>query len=59
MSSKARLFLLFAVIAFVVGGLRFVPSLGISSGVTDFATGLGVGLLIGALVTWQVERDVS
>jgi hypothetical protein len=59
MSSKARLFLLFAVIAFIVAGLRFVPSLGISSGITDFAGGLGVGFLIAALVNWQLERDVS
>jgi TRAP-type C4-dicarboxylate transport system permease large subunit len=59
MSSKARLFLLFAVIAFVIAGLRFMPSLGISSRVTDFAGGLGVGFLIGALVNWTLERDVS
>jgi hypothetical protein len=59
MSSQARLFLLFAVIAFVIAGLRFVPSLAISRGITDFATGLGVGLLIGVLVTWQVDRNVS
>jgi hypothetical protein len=59
MSSKARVFLLFTVIAYVVAALRFVPSLGISRGVTDFATGLGVGLLFGVLVTWKVERDAS
>lgn len=59
MSSKARVFLLFTVIAFVVAGLRFVPSLAISRGVTDFATGLGAGLLIGVLVTWQAERDAT
>jgi hypothetical protein len=59
MSSKAKLFLLLTVIAFIVAGLRFVPSLAISRGVTDFATGLGVGLLIGVLVTWHVERDIT
>jgi hypothetical protein len=47
---------LFAVIAFVVGALRFVPSLAISLGVTHFATGFGVGLLVAALVTWVAER---
>ncbi|HEV7427399.1 MAG TPA: hypothetical protein VGQ46_13625 [Thermoanaerobaculia bacterium] len=57
MSSKAKLFLVLTVIAFIVAGLRFVPSLAISRGVTDFATGLGVGLLIGVLVTWQAERN--
>jgi hypothetical protein len=59
MSSKARLFLLFAVIAFIVAALRFVPSLGISIGVTHFAAGLGVGFLIAALLNWQLERDVT
>jgi hypothetical protein len=59
MSWKGRVLLLFTVIAFVVAGLRFVPSLAISRGITDFATGFGVGLLIAFLVTWQVERDVS
>jgi hypothetical protein len=59
MSSKARLFLLFAVIAFVIGALRFVPSLPISRSVTDFAAGFGVGLLIAALVTWQAERGAT
>jgi TRAP-type C4-dicarboxylate transport system permease large subunit len=59
MSSKARLFLLFAVIAFIVAGLRLVPSLGVSGRVTDFAGGLAVGFLFGALVNWQLERDGS
>jgi len=59
MSSKTGILLLFTVIAFVVGALRFVPSLSISRGVTDFATGFGVGLLIAALVTWQAERDAT
>ena len=57
--SSARLFLLLAVIAFIVAGLRFVPSLGMSIGVAHFAGGLGVGFLIAALVNWQLERDVS
>jgi hypothetical protein len=56
MSWKAGLLLLFAVIAFVVAALRFVPSLAISPGVTHFAAGFGVGLLIAALVTWVAER---
>jgi hypothetical protein len=56
MSSKVRVFLLFTVIAFVVAALRFVPSLAISRGVTDFAGGAGVGLLFGTLVTWGAER---
>jgi len=56
MSVKARVLLLFAVIAFLAGCLRFVPSLAISRGVTDFATGLGVGLLIGVLVLWSMDR---
>jgi hypothetical protein len=50
---------LFAVIAFVVGALRFVPSLVVSRGVTNFAAGFGVGLLIAALVTWQAERGAT
>ena len=56
MSTKARVFLIFTVIAFAVSALRFVPSLAISRGLTDFAGGLGVGLLIGVLVTWSAER---
>jgi hypothetical protein len=57
MSVKVRVLLFFSVIALVAGCLRFVPSLAISRGVTDFATGLGVGLLIGVLVLWSMERD--
>jgi hypothetical protein len=56
MSVKVRVLLLFSVIAFAAGCLRFVPSLAISRGVTDFATGLGVGLLIVVLVVWSMER---
>jgi hypothetical protein len=59
MSSKARVFLLFTVIAFVVAGLRFVPSLAVSRGITDFAAGFGVGLLIAVLVMWQAERGAT
>jgi hypothetical protein len=56
MSGKAKGFLLFAVLAFVVAGLRFVPQVPISRDIADFAGGLGVGLLIGVLVTWASER---
>ena len=48
--------LLFTVIALAVAALRFVPSLGISSETTDFAGGIAVGLLVGLIVTWWVER---
>jgi hypothetical protein len=47
MSGRTRLFL-----AFAVGMLRFFPQAGITREVTYFAGGMGVGLLIGVLVTW-------
>lgn len=53
MGKKPRLFLLAAVIAFVVAALRFAPGLVISSAMCDFAAGLGVAFLIGVLVTWK------
>jgi len=59
MSWKAGILLSFTVIAFVVGALRFVPSLALSRGVTNFATGFGVGLLIATVVTWLAERDAT
>jgi len=57
MSRKAGMFLIFAVLAFVIAGLRFVPQVLISRDVADFAGGLGFGLLIGVLVTWTGETD--
>ena len=59
MSGKTRLFLAFAVVALAIGSLRFVPQAGLSRGVTDFAGGVGVGLLIAVLVIWAGERTPS
>ena len=56
MTPRNKEFLIFAVVSFAVGALRFLPQVPISRGVTDFATGLGVGLLIGVLVTWASGR---
>ena len=59
MSGKARLMLALAVASFATAGLRFVPSWNVAQNVIDFAFGLGVGLMIGVLVTWAGERDPS
>ncbi len=59
MSGKTRLFLAFAVLALAIGALRFVPQVGLSLGVTDFAGGMGAGFLIVVLVIWAGERTPS
>jgi hypothetical protein len=56
MPARTKVFLIFTVLSFAVGALRFVPQVTIPRGLTDFATGLGVGLFIGVLVTWASER---
>jgi hypothetical protein len=56
MSMNTRVLILITIIAFAVASLRFVPSLAISRGVTDFAAGIALGLLIGLGVTWFAER---
>jgi hypothetical protein len=53
---KTKLFLGFAILAFIVAALRFVPQVPISKDAADFAGGLGVGLLIAVLVVWGGSR---
>jgi len=53
MGKKTKVFLVFAILAFVVSALRFVwPQVPISKDIADFAGGLGFGLLIAVLVMW-------
>ena len=56
MSGKAKALLTFTIVAFVVAALRFVPRAGISPDLADFSGGLGVGRLIGLVVTVAAER---
>ena len=56
MSKKARLFLVLAVIAFVVSMLRFVHSVPVSENVGDFAAGFAAAMLLGTLVSWSEKR---
>ena len=56
MSRKVKAFLILAILAFAIAALRFVPQVPISPDVADFAGGLGVGLLIGVIITWASER---
>jgi hypothetical protein len=40
----------------IVSLARVLPAVAIGSDITDFATGLAVGLMIGVLVTWKNDR---
>jgi hypothetical protein len=56
MSAKARVLLICSVLSFVIAAGRFAPAVPIPRDVEDFAGGLGVGLLLGVLVTWAADR---
>ena len=44
------------IVAFLVAAGRFVPAIGLSVDVFDFAAGLGVGLGIALIVAWALDR---
>jgi hypothetical protein len=56
MSMKVRVLLACSVLSLVIAAGRFTPQVPIPRDVEDFAGGLGVGLLLGVLVTWAAER---
>jgi hypothetical protein len=56
MTTGTKLFFLVAIVAFVISASRFLPNPPLSTNVADFAGGMGIGLLIGAVVTWAGER---
>ena len=56
MSTRTKLFFLLAIVAFLISATRFLASPPLSTNALDFIGGLGIGLLIGAVVTWAGER---
>lgn len=53
---STKLLLALCIVSFVVAALRFMPTPPVSTGVTDFAGGAGVGFGIGLLVIWLSQR---
>jgi uncharacterized membrane protein YdjX (TVP38/TMEM64 family) len=56
MSSRTKLFFLAAIVAFLISAMRFLANPPLSTDALDFIGGVGIGLLIGAIVTWAGER---
>jgi hypothetical protein len=56
MSTRAKLFFLVAIVAFLISATRFLANPPLSTNALDFVGGLGIGLLIGAVVVWMGER---
>ncbi len=56
MSASTKLLFLLAAGAFLVFTTRFLAHPPLSINVADFAGGMGIGFLIGAVVTWAGER---
>jgi hypothetical protein len=56
MSTRTTLFFLLAIVALLTSAMRFLANPPLSPNALDFIGGLGIGLLIGAVVVWAGER---
>jgi hypothetical protein len=56
LSRTAAIMFTLTVLTAIVWALHFVPQVGLPPDLADFAGGMSIGLLIGAVVTWAGER---